>query len=89
MHRSLNKPLHDERSRKTTPIRSESCQKEYSCNTKTAISGSNYNAPEIAMTTSGINKVQRRPPGTPQIHPQTEAQGPPPARNPRAPNVRA
>ena len=46
IHRSLKKPPHNERTQKTTPIRSESCQKEYLCNTKTAISGSHYNPPK-------------------------------------------
>ena len=50
MRLSLKKPPPHERNPKTAPIRSELCQKEYLCNTKTAISGSNYNAPETLMT---------------------------------------
>jgi hypothetical protein len=34
MHRNPKKPPHHERNPKTTPIRPQSCQKGYSCNTK-------------------------------------------------------
>ena len=50
MQRSLNNTPHYKRNLKTTPIRSELCQKEYSSNTKNAISGSNYNPPGTLMT---------------------------------------
>lgn len=39
MNRNMEKPPHNERNRKTSPIRSKSCQKGYFCNTKTVILG--------------------------------------------------